>query len=67
MNRKQIIEKIKQNMPNFKGNEEEMEVKKVLYIYTQLGKMKSFDEKYYFGNSQTRKKYINLQKEQKKT
>lgn len=60
MNRKQIIEKIKQNMPNFKGNEEEMEVKKVLYIYTQLGKMKSFDEKYYFGNSQTRKKIYKL-------
>lgn len=60
MNKKQLIEKIKQEMPNFKGNEEEREVKKALYIYTQLGKMKSFDEEYYFGNSQTRKKIYKL-------
>lgn len=33
MNKKQLIEKIKQEMPNFKGNEEEREVKKALYIH----------------------------------
>ncbi|MCI8384673.1 MAG: hypothetical protein HFJ33_07490 [Clostridia bacterium] len=60
MNRKQIIEQIRKSMPDFQGNEEEKEVKKALYIYIQLGKIKSFDEKYYFGNSETRRKIYRL-------
>ena len=45
MNRKEIIEKLKKEMPEFKGTEEEKEIKKALYIYIELGKIKSFDEK----------------------
>ncbi len=65
MNRKEIIEKLKQNMPDFQGNEEEIEIKKALYIYVELGKTKSFDERYYFGNTQTRRKIYQLAQSQK--
>ena len=66
MTKKEIVEKIKQNMPKFTGTEDEIEVKTALYIYIELGKMKSFDEKYYFGNSSTKKKIYSLaQKEEK--
>ena len=67
MNRKQLVEQLKQNMPNFEGNQEEQELKKALYLYIKLGKIKSFDEKYYFGNSKTRQKiYYVAQKEKKR-
>ena len=59
---RETIEQLKQNMPEFTGTEEEIEVKKALYIYLELGKIKSFDEKYYFGNHQTMKKIYNLSK-----
>lgn len=60
MKRKEMIEYLKQNMPDFEGNEEEVEIKTALYIYVELGKRKSFDEKYYFGNSQTRRKIYSM-------
>ena len=60
--KKEIVEQLKQNMPEFTGTEEEIELKKALYIYVELGKIKSFDEKYYFGNRQTMKKIYNLSK-----
>ncbi len=56
MTKNELVEYFKQNMPIFTGTEEEIEIKKALYIYVELGKIKSFDEKYYFGNSETRKK-----------
>lgn len=58
MDKRKMIQYLKQNMPNLQGNDEEIEVKTALYIYVELGKIKSFDEKYYFGNSQTQKRYI---------
>ena len=64
MNKKEIIEKLKNNMPKFTGTEEEIEVKTALYIYMELGKIKSFDEKYYFGNSETRRKIYDLAEKQ---
>lgn len=60
MNKKQLAEKLKQNMPEFEGAEEEKELKKALYIYIELGKIKAFDENYFFGNSKTRKKIYRL-------
>lgn len=33
MSKKEIVKKIKQNMPDFQGNDEEVQVKKALYIY----------------------------------
>lgn len=65
MNRKEMIEKLKENMPDFQGSEEEAEIKKALYIYVELGKLKSFDERYYFGNSQTKRKIYQLAQSQK--
>lgn len=66
MTKKEIVEYLKQNMPNFQGTEEEVEVKKALYIYVELGKMKSFDEKQYFGNSETKRKIYDLAEKQEK-
>ena len=60
MTKKQLVDKFKQNMPEFTGTEEEKQLKTALYIYVELGKHKSFDEKYYFGNSDTKKKIYKL-------
>lgn len=66
MTKKEIVEYLKQNMPDFQGTEEEIEVKKALYIYVELGKMKSFDERYYFGNSETQRKIYDLAERQER-
>lgn len=66
MKRKEIIEQLRQNMPNFLGNDEEVEIKKALYIYVELGKIKSFDENYYFGNSGTQRKIYALAERSKR-
>ena len=66
MSKKEIIEKLKNNMPKFNGTQEEIEVKEALYIYIELGKIKSFDEKYYFGNSETQRKIYDLAEKQKR-
>lgn len=55
MNIDQMKEKLRQEMPE---GLEEIEIAK--YIYITLGKMKSYDETYYFGNSKTQKKIYNL-------
>lgn len=55
MNKLELIEKIKTNMP-IDLNETEI----AKYIYIQLGKEKAFDEKYFFGNSKTRKKIYQM-------
>lgn len=51
MTKNELVEKFKREMPEFEGTEEEKEIKTALYIYIELGKMKSFDERYFFGNS----------------
>lgn len=40
MKKKEMVEYLKQNMPEFEGTEEEKEIKTALYIYIELGKMK---------------------------
>lgn len=66
MTKKEIVEYLKQNMPGFQGTEEEIEIKTALYIYVELGKMKSFDERYYYGNSETKRKIYKLAEKQQK-
>lgn len=66
MTKKEIVEYLKQNMPSFQGTEEEIEIKTALYIYVELGKMKSFDEKYYYGNSETKRKIYKLAEKQQR-
>ena len=51
MNKKELVEKFKNEMPEFSGTDEEKEIKTALYIYLELAKSKSFDERYFFGNS----------------
>ena len=60
MNTKQIIQYLRENMPNFSGNSVELQEKIAMYIYVELGKMKSFDEEYLFGDNQTREKIRKL-------
>lgn len=50
-----MVQKLKSEMP--KGLNE-IEVAK--YIYIELGKIKSYDEKYFFGNSKTKSKIYRL-------
>lgn len=55
MSIKQLVQELKQKMPDGL-NELEM----ARYIYIELGKIKAFDKKYYFGNSKTREKIYKL-------
>lgn len=48
---KELIEKIKQEMPEFTGTKVEIEKKIAMFIYLYLGKEKVFDEQYFLGNS----------------
>jgi len=52
-----MVEKLKSEMPK---DLNEIEIAK--YIYIELGKIKSYDEKYFFGNSKTRNKIYRLAK-----
>lgn len=65
MKKKEMINYLRENMPVFTGTPEEQEIKKSLYIYTELGKAKSFDERYYFGNSDTQRKIYDLAQKQR--
>lgn len=56
MTKKEMVEKLKKEMPNFQGTKEEVEMKTALYIYIELAKEKAFDERYFFGNSKLSKK-----------
>ena len=60
MKKQEFIQSIKEKLPN---NLSDLEIAK--YIYIQLGKQKAFDEKYFFGNSKTRKKIYKLAEQNK--
>lgn len=55
MNKKLLIETLKQNMPQGLS-----EIEIARYVYIELAKMKSFDIRYYYGNSKTRSKIYKL-------
>lgn len=55
MNKQEFIQRMKEEISK---DFSELEIAK--YIYVQLGKEKSFDEKYYFGNSKVRNKIYKL-------
>lgn len=62
MKKQELISYLRKNMPALEGTDEEKELKVALYIYVELGKMKSFDEKYYYSNSKTKQKIYKLSK-----
>lgn len=64
MNKKQIAKFIKDKMPNFEGTDEEKQVKTALFIYVELGKIKSFNTQYYFGNTETKRKIYQLARQE---
>ena len=57
MNKKELIEELKQNIPDFTGTEEEKELKTALYVYVELAKRKVFDTRFY-GNIKQREKSV---------
>lgn len=57
MNKKELIEELKQNMPNFTGTDEEKELKTALYVYVELAKRKVFDTRFY-GNIKQRERAV---------
>ena len=66
MTKNEIVDKIKSEMPDFTGTDIDVEIKRALYAYITLGKMKSFDERYFFGNVFTRRKAIDEAKKDRK-
>lgn len=56
MNKKELIEELKNNMPILQGNEEEKELETALYVYIELAKRKNFDVRYWWGNEKQIKK-----------
>lgn len=55
MNKKELIEQLKKNMPEGLSK---LEIAR--YVYIELGKIKAFDERHYFGNKATKRKIYNL-------
>lgn len=51
MTKKDLVEEILQNMPDGLT-----QLEKARYIYIELGKQRTFDTRYYYGNSSIRKK-----------
>lgn len=51
MTKKDLVESIKQNMP-----EGLTELEKARYVYIEIGKQKAFDPQYYYGNARTQKR-----------
>ena len=54
MNKKEVIEELKNKMPTFNGTDEEIEIKTALYLYIEVAKLKEFDERYFWGNQKAR-------------
>ena len=55
MTKKDLVESIKQNMPDGLT-----QLEKARYIYIELGKQRRFDVRFYYGNSETRKRIKRL-------
>lgn len=60
MDKKQLIEEIRKTMPKLEESDPDKELKMALHIYITIGRKKAFDEKYFFGNRETRKKMEKL-------
>ena len=60
MKTKDLIEKIRSEVPDcvYDGSTEDVEIKKALYVYIELAKNKSFDERYYLANGQLAKRIV---------
>lgn len=58
MTKKSLIESLRQNMPQGLN-----EIETARYVYIELGKIKSFDIKHYYGNAETKRKIYRLAQE----
>lgn len=57
---KELVDKLKREMPEFTGSKAEIEKQIAMYIYLELGKTKVFDESFYLADVETQKKIIKL-------
>lgn len=55
---KELVEKLKAEMPEFTGSKVDIEKKIAMYLYLYIGRSKIFDEKYFLGNQETKKRII---------
>lgn len=62
---RELVAKLNRNMPEFKGNSDEVQKKIAMYLYIELGKAKVFDEKWFLGNQKERKKIEKLSKRER--
>ncbi len=68
MTAKEMMDKIIDGIPEsvYTGTPEEIEIKLALYVYIQLGKMKSIDEKIYWANGNIAYKLVQQSREDSK-
>lgn len=63
---REYVTKLNSEMPEFTGTPTEVEKKIAMYVYLKLGKSKTFDEKWFFGNRAERQKMRKVNKKEKK-
>lgn len=68
MTGEELIRKIEREIPEgvYKGTEEQRETKLALYVYVTLAKMKSFDERVYWGDTKLGYRVLKQSKEDSK-
>ena len=68
MTGEELIRKIEQGIPEneYKGTDEQKETKLALYVYVTLAKMKSFDERVYWGDTKLGYRVLKQSKEDSK-
>lgn len=57
---RELVEKLRREMPEFSGSKAEIEKQIAMYIYLELGRTKVFDEHFYLADKETQNKIIKL-------
>ena len=64
---KELVQKIKEQMPQFEGNKAEVEKNIAMFIYLMLGKEKVYDENFFLADFEAKNKMIKLHEKRKYT
>jgi len=57
---RELVEKLRREMPEFSGSKAEIEKQIAMYIYLELGRTKVFDEHFYLADKEIQNKIIKL-------
>lgn len=52
----ELVEELKTQMPEFTGSKTDVEKKIAMYLYLYIGKIKVFDQNYFLGNEEAKKR-----------